>query len=138
MSDGILGLALLCDRVRRGEPPRPDDFGPYEPWCRPLVLLAAGDEAGARAVTVPDAPRDLLFEARTCLHALTAIRLGDHAAMARLYAELAPAEDELAGAGSGMLTLGPVAHYLGDLATALGRDAGAHHRKAAEVLSGTR
>ncbi|MFL6126270.1 BTAD domain-containing putative transcriptional regulator, partial [Actinophytocola sp.] len=92
MSDGILGLALLCDRLRRGQPPRPDDFGPYEPWCRPLVLLAAGDVAGARAVSVPPAPRDLLFEARTCLHALAAVRLGDRETMTRLYAELAPAE----------------------------------------------
>ena len=137
MSEGILGLALLCDRVRRGLPARLEDFGPYEPWCRPLVLLAEGDVAGARNVNVPPAPRDLLFEARTCLHALTAIGVGDRETMARLYAELEPAEDELAGAGSGMLTLRPVAYYLGELATALGRDAEAHFRKAAD-LTGTR
>jgi hypothetical protein len=70
---------------------------------------------------VPPAPRDLLFEARTCLHAIAAIQLGDRPTMARLYRSLEPAAGELAGAGSGLLTLGPVARYLGDLATALGR-----------------
>lgn len=135
MSDGILGLAVLCDRVHRGLPARPDDFGRNDPWCRPLVLLAAGDVARARDVNVPPAPRDLLFEARTCLHALSAIKLGDRTTMARLYTELEPAADELAGAGSGMLTLRPVAHYLGELATALGRDAYAHHQQAATVAA---
>jgi DNA-binding SARP family transcriptional activator len=135
LSDGLLGLALLCDRVNRGLPARPDDFGGYDPWCRPLVLLAEGDVAGARDVNVPPAPRDLLFEARTCLNALAAIQLGDRPTMARLYRELEPAAAELAGAGSGLLTLRPVAHYLGDLATALGRDTEAadHYRHAVSL-----
>jgi hypothetical protein len=102
-----------------------------------LVLLAAGDHAGAReaAAAIPPSPRDLLYEARTCLHAITAVRLGDRPAMASLYAELEPAADELAGAGSGLLTLAPVAHYLGDLATALGRDATEHYRQAEAVAA---
>nr|WP_243866698.1 BTAD domain-containing putative transcriptional regulator [Actinophytocola oryzae] len=121
MSEGILGLALLCERVRRGEQAVGGDFGAYEPWCRPLVLLAAGDVAGARAVEVPPSPRDLLFEARTCLHALSAIELDDRETMTRLHRALAPAADEVAGAGSGLVTLGPVADYLARLATALSR-----------------
>ena len=131
MSGGILGFALLCDRVRQGLPARAEEFGGYDPWCRPLVELGKG---GARS---RPAPRDLLFEARTCLHAITAIRLGDRPAMARLYTELEPAADELAGAGSGLLTLRPVAHYLGTLSSALGRSAEAaeHHRHAAEVAA---
>jgi DNA-binding SARP family transcriptional activator len=135
MDDGLLGLALLCDRVHRGEPPRDADFGAHEPWCRPLVLLAEGRTADARAAVVPPAPHDLLYEARTCLHALVAVAVGDRRAMARLYADLLPAADELAGAGSGLLTLRPVAHYLGALAAALGRpaDAAAHHRHARAV-----
>lgn len=133
LSDGILGLALLCERAQRGLPARPDDFGRYEPWCRPLVLLAAGDVAGARDAHVPPAPRDLLFEARTCLNALAAIQLGDRDTMARLYTDLAPAAGELAGAGSGLLTLRPVAYYLGELATELGRDAEPHREQAATV-----
>jgi DNA-binding SARP family transcriptional activator len=107
MSHGLLDLALLCDRVQR------NSFGGYESW--------------------PNPPRDLLFEARTCLNAITAIQRGDRETMARLYTELEPAAAELAGAGSGVLTLRPVAHYLADLATALGRDAADHRRQATEV-----
>jgi hypothetical protein len=113
LSDGILELALLCDRVQRGAP---GDFGVYEPDG-----------------IVPPTPRDLLYEVRTCLHALTAIRRGDRSTMADLYTSLEPAANELAGAGSGLLTLRPVAYYLGELATALGRDAAGHYRKAEEV-----
>jgi hypothetical protein len=52
------------------------------------------------------------------------------------YAELAPAADELAGAGSGILTLGPVAHHLADLAAALGRpDEAAAHRRTARAVA---
>jgi DNA-binding SARP family transcriptional activator len=129
VDNGILGLALLCDRLQRGLSPMDGDvgadFGAHEPWCRPLVAGAMSD--------IPPAPHDLLFEVRTCLHALTAIARDDRPAMARLYEELLPAADEVAGAGSGLVTLRPVAHYLGELAAALGRDAGPHHRHAEEI-----
>ncbi|MEU0512022.1 BTAD domain-containing putative transcriptional regulator [Amycolatopsis sp. NPDC006125] len=109
VDSGILGFALLCDRLQRGADPGHDlDFGAYEPWCRPVV-----SDDGSE---IPPSPRDLLFEARTCLHALVAIRRGDRPAMARLHAELLPAAGELAGAGSGLLTLGPVSRYLDELA----------------------
>jgi hypothetical protein len=39
--------------------------------------------------------------------------------MKRAYSELAPVAAELAGAGSGLLTLGPVSKHLDDLAIAL-------------------
>ncbi|MEU0464776.1 BTAD domain-containing putative transcriptional regulator [Amycolatopsis sp. NPDC006131] len=108
VDSGILGFALLCDRLQRGADPGHDlDFGAYEPWCRPVV-----SDDGSE---IPPSPRDLLFEARTCLHALVAIRRGDRPAMARLHAELLPAAGELAGAGSGLLTLGPVSRYLDEL-----------------------
>ncbi|ASO22426.1 DNA-binding SARP family transcriptional activator [Actinoalloteichus hoggarensis] len=92
-----------------------------------LPLDAAG--------SVPDSPRDLLFEARTCLHAMIAIRTGDRATMTRLYERLLPAAGELAGAGSGLLTLGPVAQHLGDLAAALGdtEQAADHYRQARTI-----
>lgn len=130
MSGGILGFALLCERVQQELPARAGEFGGYAPWCRPLVELPS-------EAHVPTSPRDLLFEARTCLHALTAVRLGDRPAMAHLYTELEPAAAELAGAGSGLLTLRPVAHYLGKLASALDRDMAAaeHHQHAAEIAS---
>ncbi|WP_051766242.1 ATP-binding protein, partial [Saccharothrix syringae] len=120
VDNGILPLALLCDRLQRGEPPIDDtDFGAYTPWCRPLLTQTE--------TPIPDSPHDLLYEARTCLHAITAVRTNDRPAAERLHAALEPAANELAGAGSGMLTLRPVAHYLGDLAATLGR-----HRRAAE------
>ena len=127
VDNGVLGLALLCDRLQRGLPPVDGDFGVHEPWCRPLVEPSGGD--------IPPAPRDLLFEVRTCLHALVAIDRDDRTAMAALYTELVPAADELAGAGSGLVTLRPVAHYLGELAAALGRDPGEHRRHAEAVAT---
>ncbi|MBQ0905432.1 hypothetical protein [Micromonospora sp. U21] len=56
------------------------------------------------------------------------------------YAELLPAAGELAGAGSGVLSLGPVARYLADLAAALGRDdeAAVHQRSARAVAARVR
>ncbi|RSN52343.1 SARP family transcriptional regulator [Amycolatopsis sp. WAC 04182] len=125
VDNGILALALYCDRIQRGLPSEAleDDYGAYESWCRPVF-------------PIPDSPRDLLFEARTCLHAVVAIELGDRTTMERLYAELLPAEEEIAGAGSGMLTLRPVAYYLGELATALGlREAAAEHYRKARAIA---
>ena len=68
---------------------------------------------------------------------MVAMERDDHATMARLYDELLPASNELAGAGSGLLTLRPVAHYLGDLATALNRptEAATHYRQAQNVAT---
>ncbi|MFD8526507.1 BTAD domain-containing putative transcriptional regulator [Streptosporangium canum] len=123
---GVLPLALLCLRLRRARPAQTDehtDWGPYEPWARPLVLLAQErrGEAAAALRRVPDPPRDLLFEALWCLAARAALAVGDRETMERAHTELAPAAAELAGAGSGLLTLGPVSEHLGDLTAALRR-----------------
>ncbi|MFJ6183832.1 BTAD domain-containing putative transcriptional regulator [Streptomyces sp. NPDC092295] len=120
---GLLPLALLCPRVRHGLPAPADehiDWGPYEPWVRPLVLLAQDrrDAAGTALRESPDPPPDLLFEALWCLTARAAVALGDRETMRRARSELTPAAAELAGAGSGLLSLGPVAGYLDELATA--------------------
>ncbi|NHC43682.1 AfsR/SARP family transcriptional regulator [Motilibacter aurantiacus] len=136
LEDGILGLALATL----------DDFsvhsGPYAPWVRPLALLARGNVDAAQEAlrAVPPSPHDALLEARSCLHASAAAELGDREAAERLYALLLPAEDELAGAGSGLVTLGPVALHLGRLAGALGRreQAGEHFRRAARVAERAR
>ncbi|MEU5024179.1 AfsR/SARP family transcriptional regulator [Streptomyces milbemycinicus] len=121
---GLLPLALLCLRMRHGLPAQADergDWGPYEPWARPLVLLAQDrrDEAATALRETPDPPRDLLFEALWCLTARAAVAVGDRETMERAHRELAPAAAELAGAGSGLLTVGPVSMYLAELATAL-------------------
>ncbi|UXX92411.1 SARP family transcriptional regulator [Streptomyces sp. AD2-2] len=126
LEHGLLPLALLCLRLRRGRPAQTDehlDWGPYEPWARPHVLLAHDRPTEAKAAlrALPDPPRDLLFEALWGLTARAALALDDRQTMERAHSELAPAAAELAGAGSGLLTLGPVARHLDDLAAALRR-----------------
>ncbi|MFG2372392.1 BTAD domain-containing putative transcriptional regulator [Streptomyces sp. NPDC048504] len=124
LEHGLLPLALLCLRLRNGQPAQTDanvDWGPYEPWARPLVLLAHDrpNEALTALSSLPDPPRDLLFEALWCLAARAAITVDHRATMERALTGLTPAAAESAGAGSGLLTLGPVARYLDDLAVAL-------------------
>lgn len=121
---GLLPLALLCLRVRHDLPAQPDeptDWGPYEPWTRPLVLLAQNRrrEATAALRELPDPPPDLLSEALWCLIARAAIAVGDRNTMERAHTALTPAATELAGAGSGLLTVGPVSRHLDELAAAL-------------------
>ncbi|WP_431727198.1 BTAD domain-containing putative transcriptional regulator [Verrucosispora sp. TAA-831] len=126
LQQGLLPLALLCLGVAHGEPVRFDDetdWGPHTPWVRPLVLLGQDRPADAAAALrqVPVPPRDLLIEARWSLTAHAAIILDDSAVMRRARIALSPAADELAGAGSGMLTVGPVSRHLENLDAALGR-----------------
>ncbi|MFI0445682.1 BTAD domain-containing putative transcriptional regulator [Actinomadura sp. 6N118] len=125
VEDGILPLALLSLRLQAGRPFTDlagMDFGPYEPWARPLILNAEGkhQEAKEAARAIPESPHDLLFEARTCLHVRALMELGgDRTTLDKLHSDLLPAADELAGAGSGMLTLGPVSDYLNELTAPL-------------------
>ncbi|MEU8420766.1 BTAD domain-containing putative transcriptional regulator [Micromonospora sp. NPDC048835] len=161
LAQGLLPLALLglrlADAVSGDVPagdsrptpgerpiPGPDDedwarldWGPHEPWVRPLLLAAAGDHGATRAAlrALPDGPHDLLREVRLCLTARAALAVGDRPTMERVAAALRPAATELA-AGSGVVTVGPVAGHLADLAAALGRDEeAAAHRRAARVLT---
>jgi DNA-binding SARP family transcriptional activator len=126
VEQGLLPLALLCLRVWHGDPILFDEdaeWGPYAPWVRPLVLLTRNRPADAAATLrqTPDPPRDLLFEALWCLTAQAAIAVDDRLTMKRARTALTPAANELAGAGSGMLTIGPVSHHLDNLDAALGR-----------------
>lgn len=120
MRDGLLPLALLGLRLRRGLPLATDDtFGPYEPWVRPLL------EPGRTALAeVPDPPADLLAEALWCLFGRAAITAGDRPAMERARRALAPAAREWAGAASGTLTVGTVTDHLALLDAALLRTGG--------------
>jgi DNA-binding SARP family transcriptional activator len=139
LEHGLLPLALVSLEVADGRPVADGQHGPYAPWTRPLVLLGQGDRAGAAAAlrTVPRTPHDHLLEARDCLLAVAAVEVADLPLAARLYDELLPAADELAGAGSGLLTLGPVAGHLARLATALDRadQAAVHRAQAREVAA---
>lgn len=122
---GLLPLALLALRVQHdlAVPHQETDWGPYAPWARPLVLLARGQRSDAVAAlrAVPEPPADHLAEAWWCLVARAAITLQDSQTMERAHAALAPAAGEIAGAGSGLFSLGPVSRYLDELAAGLRR-----------------
>ncbi|MEU0954793.1 AfsR/SARP family transcriptional regulator [Streptomyces niveus] len=128
LTHGLLPLALLSLHLADGpRVPARDavdpaaDWGPYRPWITPLAALASGDRPAARTAlrALPDPPRDLLYEACCCLEATAALELGDRAVLTRVHERLLPASAELAGAGSGLLTLGPVSRYLTAITAAL-------------------
>ncbi|MFD4995008.1 BTAD domain-containing putative transcriptional regulator [Streptomyces buecherae] len=133
---GLLPLALLCLRLTREDQgtalpadriaARSTDWGPYAPWVRPLALLAGGRRAEAATAlrAAPPPPHDLLYEALWCLIGRAAIGVGDRAVIRLARSQLLPANGELAGAGSGLLTLGPVAHHLAALDAALAEPEG--------------
>ncbi|MGC4857242.1 hypothetical protein ACLQ24_28720 [Micromonospora sp. DT4] len=113
------------------------DWGPHEPSVRPLLLAHSGDGSAATAAlrALPDGPHDLLREVRLCLVARAALAVGELPTSGRAAAALRPAAAELA-AGSGVLTAGPVAGHLADLAAALGHDEeAAGHRRTARLLT---
>ncbi|GAA2572260.1 BTAD domain-containing putative transcriptional regulator [Streptomyces lienomycini] len=122
---GLLPLALLGLRLARGRPADVDphaDWGPYRPWAEPFALLAEGRHTAARDAlrALAEPPPDLLYEALCCAEAALALALGDRPALRRAYDRLLPASGEIAGAGSGLLTFGPVAGWLDAIRRALG------------------
>ncbi|MEV0320263.1 BTAD domain-containing putative transcriptional regulator [Streptomyces sp. NPDC050658] len=128
LTHGLPPLARLSLYVRNGERDLvggmdpATDWGPYEPWVRPLLLASRGDVEAARAALadVAPPPRDLLSEGLWSLLAQAAILVDDRALMRRAYAQLEPASGELAGAGSGLVDFGPVVRHLDALSGALG------------------
>ncbi|MGV9700106.1 BTAD domain-containing putative transcriptional regulator [Streptomyces sp. NPDC003470] len=126
---GLLPLALLGLRLAHGRPAAVDpraDWGPYRPWAAPFALLGEGREAEARSAlrALTEPPPDLLHEALCCAEAALALALGDRTALRRTYGRLLPAAGQLAGAGSGLLTFGPVDDWLAAIRRALGPDGG--------------
>ena len=114
---GLLPLALLGLRLMHNRPAPTDsrlDWGPYLPWATPLVLLSQGrlEDARAALAATPEPPHDHLQEALWCLTAHAAARLNEPEIAAHAAAALHDARAEHAGAASGMLTFGPVEHYL--------------------------
>ncbi|MGW0818094.1 BTAD domain-containing putative transcriptional regulator [Streptomyces viridiviolaceus] len=120
LARGLLPLALLGLRLAHERPPEVDprdDWGPYRPWAELFVLPAEGRaaEAGPALRSLPEPPPDLLYEALCCAEAAFALAVGDRAAMRRTYERLLPASGEIAGAGSGLVTFGPVDGWLAAL-----------------------
>lgn len=113
VEDGLLPLTLACLQVWRGGPVTPaGPGGPYAPWLEPHLLLAAGRPAAAAVTALPDPPPGLLMEALWVLAGSAALAVGNTVVLSRARDALVPAAGELAGAGSGMLTSGPVADHL--------------------------
>ena len=126
--DGLLPLALLCLRlagrpygIREAVDPAAD-WGPYLPWLRPALALAADDERAARDALhgLPEPPADLVQEALWCIATAVALTLDDRPALHRCLTALRPAAGQLAGAASGLLSAGPVDVWLTAIEKALG------------------
>ncbi|MFI6673557.1 BTAD domain-containing putative transcriptional regulator [Kribbella sp. NPDC050470] len=98
LQQGLLPLALACHHLRHGLPVPDLDYGPYSPWVRPTH-------------DIPESPPGLLLETLWCLTVHAARERDDVQLLARARAALTPAAAELS-AGSGLLTLGPIADYL--------------------------
>lgn len=134
VEQGLLSLARLCLRLSDGSTSAAEaaehvdaraDWGPYRPWAELFVLLRTGRaDTQAMLRALPEPPADLLYEALCCLQTAVALELGDRVALEQLHARLLPAACELAGAGSGLVTLGPVDRWLTDITDALGRRSG--------------
>ncbi|MCQ4207951.1 AfsR/SARP family transcriptional regulator [Streptomyces longispororuber] len=127
LTRGAAVLVALVPAMRGDTLPDLDDFagldaGPYRPWLDPLLMAASGATERARhaLATVPRPPHDLLQEALWCVLARTAAAVGHEGVLRRARDELAAAEGESAGAGSGLISFGPVSRHLRAADAALG------------------
>jgi DNA-binding SARP family transcriptional activator/tetratricopeptide (TPR) repeat protein len=102
-----------------------------------LALASAGHLADAKAVAAVRLPvrPDFLYELAMTWRALAGMLLDDRERMVDCYDKLKPFADRVAGAGTGVVALWPVALTLGDLAVRLGQPEAsrAHYEKALEV-----
>ncbi|MGV9904439.1 hypothetical protein ACWDU8_18450, partial [Streptomyces sp. NPDC003388] len=124
---GAAALVALVPVMRGDALPDPDDFahldaGPYRPWLDPLLLAAAGATGQARqALTkAPRPPHDHLQEALWCVLARAAASVRHLPVLRRARDELAAAAAESAGAGSGLISFGPLVRHLNAADAALG------------------
>ncbi len=102
-----------------------------------LALASAGHLSDAKAVaaTRPPVRPDFLYELAMTWRALAGMLLDDRERMVDCYDKLKPFADRVAGAGTGVVALWPVALTLGDLAVRLGQPEASrdHYVKALEV-----
>ncbi|MFC8450361.1 BTAD domain-containing putative transcriptional regulator [Kitasatospora sp. NPDC057223] len=127
LTGGAAVLVALIPVLRGDALPDPDDFahldaGPYRPWLDPLLLAARGatEQARRALAEVPRPPHDLLQEALWCVLARAAAAVGHLPVLRRARDELAGAGTEMAGAGSGLVSYGPVTRHLLAADAALG------------------
>ncbi|MFF3362109.1 BTAD domain-containing putative transcriptional regulator [Streptomyces misionensis] len=127
LTRGVAVLVALVPVMRGDGLPEPEEFahldaGPYRPWLDPLLLAASGaaDQARQALTTVPRPPHDLLQEALWCVLARAAAAVGHLPVLRRARDELAAARDEFAGAGSGLVSFGPVVRQVRAADTVLG------------------
>ncbi|MFG1686928.1 BTAD domain-containing putative transcriptional regulator [Nonomuraea sp. NPDC049269] len=122
-------VGLLSEAHRRGAKWTLDAYA--------LALASAGHVSDAKAVAAvrPPVRPDFLYELAMTWRALAGMLLDDRERMIDCYDKLKPFADRIAGAGTGVVALWPVALTLGDLAVRLGQpDASrAHYEKALEV-----
>ncbi|MEW9534327.1 BTAD domain-containing putative transcriptional regulator [Microbispora sp. NPDC049125] len=100
-----------------------------------LALASAGHLKDAHAVATGREPvrTDFLYEVTLIWRALAGMLLDDEERMREAYEKLVPFHDRIAGAGTGVVALWPVARTLGDLAVRLGLPARDHYEKALAV-----
>jgi tetratricopeptide (TPR) repeat protein len=102
-----------------------------------VALASAGHVKDAEAIAAvrPPVRPDFLYELTMTWRALAGMLLGDRGRMQEAYDTLTPFADRIAGAGTGVVALWPVAQTLGDLAAHLDRPdaARAHYEKALAV-----
>jgi DNA-binding SARP family transcriptional activator len=102
-----------------------------------LALAQNGrlEEARAARANPPPIRVNFFWVLFTAMRAIAVVATGETEEGRLLYSELLPFADQLAGAGTGSFTVGPVAQVLGDLAVLLDDpDAAAEqYRRAAEI-----
>ena len=101
-----------------------------------LALAAAGRIAEARAAAGPPQPltRQVLWLCLTGVRGLAAVALDDRSRAELAYQDLLPYADRSAGADNTVLTVGPAAQILGDIAGHFGLPgARAHYEQALAV-----
>jgi hypothetical protein len=102
-----------------------------------VALASAGHLKDARTIAAarPAVRPDFLYELAMMWRALAGMLLDDRGRMQDAYSTLIPFSDRIAGAGTGVVALWPVAQTLGDLAVWLGQpeEGRAHYEKALAV-----
>ncbi|MEW2352787.1 BTAD domain-containing putative transcriptional regulator [Spirillospora sp. NPDC029432] len=146
---GMAFLGIFCLRLIQG---RAGELVEQARWLRDrwphvggtadlyaLALAGAGRTAEARRAARGAGPvrLDYFYDLVMAVRGRRAIVLEDPETAAEAYAGLLPYRDHIAGGGTAVVTLGPAAQTLGDLALFLGRpaEAAAHYRHAAGIAA---